>query len=93
MVPPLENTWKAMHERSLTVCPSCRFEERTWHKKSGLVFTLAAIIPSLPPIMMFGNVDSEDTNIAMIRCVIKHQLWEQNGATSPPGHVYHPTAG
>ena len=91
VVPPLETTLKAMYETSPTDCPNYRFKEWTLHEKSGL--ELAAIIPPLPPMMVFGNVYSEDTNIAMVRCFTAHQLGEQYGVTSPPGDLYHSTAG
>ena len=63
VVPPLETILKAMHETPPTDCPNYRFKEWTWHEKSGIEITLAAIIPPVPSILVFGNVDSEDTNI------------------------------
>ena len=95
IVPPLENTLKAIHETSPTDCPTYRFKEWTWHNKSGLEFTLAAIIPPLPSSMVFGKlekIEPEDTKVAIVRCITAHQLWQQNDVTSPPGDVYHPTA-
>ena len=44
-------------------------------------------------MMVFGNVDSENTKVAMVRCITAHQLWEQHGVTSPPGYVHHPNVG
>ena len=82
-----------MHELSPTDCSNYRFKEWTWHQKNGLEFTLAAINPPPPPMMVLGNVDSEDTNIAMVRCINAYQLWEQYGVSSPRGDVSHPTAG
>ena len=58
VVTPLETTLKAMHETSPTSCPTYRFEEWTWYDKSGLEFTLAAIIPPLSPSMVFGKAQS-----------------------------------
>ena len=77
VVRPLETTLKAMHETSPTDCPHYRLKEWRWREKSGLEFTLAATITPLPPMMVFGNVDSEDTNIAMVRCVTAHHVWKQ----------------
>ena len=62
VVPPLETTLKAMHETSPSDCPAYRFKEWTRHDKSGLEFTLTALIPSLPPSMEFGEIEPEDTN-------------------------------
>ena len=93
VVPPLETTLKAMQETSSSDCPTYRFKEWTWQEKSGLEFTLAAIIPPLPPSMVFGKLEPEDTKVAMVRCITVQKLWQQYGVTSPPGDVYHPTAG
>ena len=92
VVPPLETTLKAMQGTPPSDCPTYRFKEWTWHDKSGLEFTLAAIIPPLPPSMVFGKIEPEDTKIAMVRCITAQKLWQQYGVTSPPGDVYHPTA-
>ena len=48
-IPPLESTLKEMHRFSPSDCPTYRFKEWTSHEKGGLEFTLAAIIPPLPP--------------------------------------------
>ena len=93
VVPPLETTLKALQETSSSDCPTYRFKEWTWQEKSGLEFTLAAIIPPLPPSMVFGKLEPEDTKVAMVRCITAQKLWQQYGVTSPPGDVYHPTAG
>ena len=73
VVPPLENTLEATHETLHTDCPNFRFKEWTCHDKSRLEFTLAAIVPQLPPMMVFGNGDPEDTKIAMVGCINAHQ--------------------
>ena len=93
VVPPLETTLKAMQGTPPSDCPTYRFKEWTWHDKSGLEFTLAAIIPPLPPSMVFGKIEPEDTKVAMVRCITAQKLWQQYGVASPPGDVYHPTAG
>ena len=81
-----------MHNTQVSDCPNYRFKEWTKYDKCGLEYTLAAIIPPLPPSMVVGE-DPEDTKQAMVRCITEHQLWQQNGMTSPPGDVYHPIAG
>ena len=93
IVPPLETTLKGMHETPSTDCPNYRFKEWTCHNKSGLEFTLAAIIPPLLPWIVFGEVETEDTKVALIRCITAHQIWQQYGVTSTPVDVYHPNAG
>ena len=93
VIPPMETTLKAMQGTSPSDCPTYRFKEWTWHEKSGLEFTLATIIPPLPPSMVFGKIEPTDTKIAMVRCITAQKLWQQYGVTSPPGDVYHPTTG
>ena len=93
VIPPMETTLKAMQGTSPSDCPAYRFKEWTWHEKSGLEFTLAAIIPPLPPSMVFGKIEPTDTKVAMVRCITAQKLWQQYGVTSPPGDVYHPTTG
>ena len=93
VIPPMETTLKAMQGTSPSDCPTYRFKEWTWHERSGLEFTLAAIIPPLPPSMVFGKIEPTDTKVAMVRCITAQKLWQQYGVTSPPGDVYHPTTG
>ena len=93
VIPPMETTLKAMQGTSPSDCPTYRFKEWTWHEKSGLEFTLAAIIPPLPPSMVFGKIEPTDTKVAMVCCITAQKLWQQYGVTSPPGDVYHPTTG
>ena len=93
VIPPMETTLKAMQGTSPSDCPTYRFKEWTWHEKSGLEFTLEAIIPPLPPSMVFGKIEPTDTKVAMVRCITAQKLWQQYGVTSPPGDVYHPTTG
>ena len=93
VIPPMETTLKAMQGTSPSDCSTYRFKEWTWHEKSGLEFTLAAIIPPLPPSMVFGKIEPTDTKIAMVRCITAQKLWQQYGVTSPPGDVYHPMTG
>ena len=67
VVPPLETTLKALQGTSPPDCPTYRFKEWTRYDKSGLEFTLAAIIPPLPPSMVFRKIEPEDTKVAMVR--------------------------
>ena len=83
VVPPLESTMKAMHGTSPSDCPAYRFKESTRHDKSGLEFTLTAIIPPLPPSMIFGEIEPKDTNITIVRCITAQKIWQQYGVTSP----------
>ena len=93
VVPPLETTLKALHGTSPSDCPAYRFKEWTRYDENGQEFTLTAIIPLLPPSMVFGEIEPEDTNIAMVRCTTAQKIWQQFGVTSPPGDVSHPTDG
>ena len=92
-IPPLESTLKEMHRFSPSDCPTYRFKEWTSHEKGGLEFTLAAIIPPLPPSFSFGELDDTFSNPLMIRCITANQLWQKYHITSPPGDVYQPSTG
>ena len=92
-IPPLESTLKEMHQFSPSDCPTYRFKEWTSHEKGGLEFTLAAIIPPLPPSFSFGELDDTCGNPLMIRCITANQLWQKYHITSPPGDVYQPSTG
>ena len=92
VVPPLETTLKAMHGTSFSDCPAYRSKEWMRHDKSGLEFTLSAIIPPLPPLMIFGEIEPEDKNITSTlhhRTAKMATMW----CNFPPGDVYHPTDG
>ena len=92
-IPPLESTLKEMHQFSPSDCPTYRFKEWTSHEKGGLEFTLAAIIPPLPPSFSFGDLDDTCGNPLMIRCITANQLWQKYHIASPPGDVYQPSTG
>ena len=83
VVPPLEATLRAMHDSSPSDCPTYRFKEWSSSERGGLEFTLAAIIPRLPPSITFGELDEKCTNIQMNRCITAHQLWEKYHVVSP----------
>ena len=91
VIPPFEATLRAMHDSSPSDCPTYRFKEWSSSECGGLEFTLAAIIPPLPPSITFGELDEKCTNIQMIRCITAHQLWEKYHVVSHPGDVYQPT--
>ena len=92
-IPPLESTLKEMHTFSPSHCPTYCFKEWTTHEKGGLEFTLAAIIPPLPPSFSFGELDDTCNNPQMIRCITANQLWRKYHIISPPGDVYQPSTG
>ena len=93
VVPPLQFTLKAMHDFSPSDCLTYRFKEWTHHERGGLEFTLVAVIPPLPPSIIFGEVNETCDNAQMIRCISEHKLWEKYHVVSPPGDVYQPTQG
>ena len=92
-IPPLESTLKEMHQFSPSDCPTYCFKEWTSHEKGGLEFTLAAIIPPLPPSFSFGELDDFCSNPLMIRCITGNQLWQKYHINSPPVDVYQPSTG
>ena len=93
VIPPLEETLRAMHATSPSDCPTYRFKEWTPPHRGGLEFTLHAIIPPLPPSITFGELAEEDSSPEMVRCITAHQLWEKYRIASPPGDKYQPTKG
>ena len=93
VIPPLEETLRAMHTTSPSDCPTYRFKEWTPPLRSGLEFTLHAIIPPLPPSITFGELAEKDSSPEMVRCITAHQLWEKYGIASTPGDIYEPTKG
>ena len=93
VVPPLETTLKAMHNISTSACPNYLFEESTQHDQSGLGSTLAAVLPPLPPSMVFGKIDPEDRDTEMVRRITAHHLWERCHISPAPEDVYQPTHG
>ena len=74
-------------------CPNYHFKEWTQHDRGGLEFTLSAVIPPLPPSIVFGKKSSEVGKKEFIRCISAHQLWEKYHVTSPLGDIYRPTQG
>ena len=84
-MPPLETLLKAMHNTSPSDCPNYRFKEWTQHDRGYLEFTLPAIIPPLPPSIVFGKMDPEDGKTEMIRCITAHQLWGKTPCCFPSG--------
>ena len=93
VIPPLEETLRAMHATSPSDCPTYQFKEWTPPHRGGLEFTLHAIIPPLPPSITFGELAKEDSSPEMVRCITAHQLWEKYRIASPPGDIYQPTKG
>ena len=91
VVQPLDTTLKAMHNTSPSDSPNYQFKEWSQHDRGGIEFTLHAIIPSLPPSMVFGKINPEDGTTEMIRCPTACQLWAKNHVALPPGDVYRPT--
>ena len=87
VIPPLEETLRAMHATSPSDCPTYRFKEWTPPHRGGLEFTLHAIIPPLPPSITFGELAEEDSSPEMV------VLWEKYHIASPPGDIYQPTKG
>ena len=93
VIPPLEETLRAMHATSPSDCPTYRFKEWTPPHRGGLEFTLHAIIPPLPPSITFGELAEKDSSPEMVRCITAHQLWEKYRIAFPPGDIYQPTKG
>ena len=50
LVPPLHSILKAMNDFSLSDCPAYPSKEWTHHERSGLGFTITAVIPPYRPL-------------------------------------------
>ena len=77
-----------MHYTSPSDCLNYRFKEWTRHDRSDLEFTLPAVPPPLPPTMVFGKIDPEDGERAIVCCITAQQLWKQYRLASPSRDLY-----
>ena len=68
-------------------CP--RFKEWTSDGK-GLEFTLATVVPPVPPNIVFGPFNFEREPVQMARCITADLLLDRYGVEVEPGGVYSP---
>ena len=68
-------------------CP--RFKEWTSDGK-GPEFTLATVVPPVPPSIVFGPFNFEREPVQMARCITADLLLDQYGVEVEPGGVYSP---
>ena len=68
-------------------CP--RFKEWTSDGK-GLEFTLATVVPPVPPSIVFGPFNFEKEPVQMARCIAADLLLDRYGVEVEPGDVYSP---
>ena len=68
-------------------CP--RFKEWTSNGK-GVEFTLATVVPPVPPNIVFGPFNFEREPVQVTRCVIADLLLDRYGVEVEPGCVYSP---
>ena len=68
-------------------CP--RYKEWTSDGK-GLEFTLATVVPPVPPNIVFGPFNFEREPVQMARCITADLLLDRYGVEVEPGGVYSP---
>ena len=68
-------------------CP--QFKEWTSDGK-GLEFTLATVVPPVPPNIVFGPFNFEREPVQMARCITTDLLLDRYGVEVEPGGVYSP---
>ena len=69
--------------------PPPRFKEWTSDGKS-LEFTLATVVPSVPPNIVLGPFNFEREPVQMARCISSDMLFDRYGVEVEPGGVYSP---
>ena len=74
---------------SVAKAPCPRFKERTSNGK-GFEFTLATVIPPVPPKIVFGPFNFEREPVQMARCITTDLLLDRFGVEVESGGVYSP---
>ena len=69
--------------------PCSRFKEWTSDGK-GLEFTLATVVPPVPPSIVFGPFNFEREPVQMARCITADLLLDRYGVEVGPGGAYSP---
>ena len=86
---PAETIFPQIAEPGVAKAPCPQFKEWTSDGK-GLEFTLATIVPPVPPIIVFGPFNYEREPVQMARCITADLLLDQYGVEVEPGGIYSP---
>ena len=86
---PTETIFQQIVVPGVAQAPCPRFNEWTSDGK-GLEFTLATVVPSVPPTIVFGPFNFEREPVQMARCITADLLLDRYGVEVEPGGVYSP---
>ena len=86
---PAETILQQIAEPGVAKAPCPRFKEWTSDGK-GLEFTLATVVPPVPPSSVFGPFNFEREPVQMARCITADLLLDRFGVEVEPGGVYSP---
>ena len=86
---PVETNSQQIAVPGVAKAPCPRFKEWTSDGK-GLEFTLATVVPPVPPSIVFGPFNFEREPVQMARCITSDLLLDRYGVEEEPGGVYSP---
>ena len=86
---PVETILQQIDVAGVAKAPCLRFKEWTSNGK-GLKFTLATVVPPVPPSIVFGPFNFELEPVQMARCITADLLLDRYGVEVEPGGVYSP---
>ena len=81
---PVETILQQIAVPGVAKAPCPRFKERTSDGK-GLEFTLATVVPPVPPTIVFGPFNFEREPVQMARCITADLLLDRYGVEVEPG--------
>ena len=86
---PAETILQHFASPGVAKAPCFRFKEWIIDGK-GLEFTLAIVVPPVPPNIIFGPFNFEREPVQMARCITADLLLDRYGVEVEPGGVYSP---
>ena len=86
---PVETILQQIAVPGVAKAPCPRFKEWTSDGK-GLEFTLATVVPPVPPSIVLGPFNFERKPMQMARCITVDLLLDRYGVEVEPGGVYSP---
>ena len=86
---PVETFLQQIAAPGVAKAPCPRFKEWTSDSK-GLEFTLATVVPPVPPSIVFGPFNFEREPVQMARCITADLLLDRYGVEVEPGGIYSP---
>ena len=85
----VEDILQQLSRSGVTKAPCPRFKEWTSDEKA-LEYTLAVVVPPVPPSIVFGPFNFEKERVKMARCITSDILLDLYGVQVEPGGVYNP---